>query len=114
MDKQSLKVLKHIAAGNNVFKEKIIELFGEHSRRSLTSLESEGYIKSGRAPIGVGPDMRPVLSSNGIFNITSKGLDFLEARPGILYDRWSTRFFAIWGAIAGTAALVLEVVLHFL
>ena len=115
MDKLSLKVLKHIATKpDNVSIKSVVSEFGDSARKSLAALESEGFIKSGRTVLGVGPDMKPVLTSNGQFSITSKGLAFLEDRPGILYNKWSTRFFAIWGAITGTAALVLEVVLHFL
>ena len=115
MDKLSLKVLKYVSIKqDNVSLKSVIEKFGDSSRKSLTELESDGFIKSGRIVLGMGPDMKPVLASNGQFNITSKGVAFLEERPGLLYDKWSTRFFAIWGAITGTAALVLEVVLHFL
>lgn len=110
MDKLSLRVLKHISKSNGtVGQESIIESFGDDSLRSLTYLESEGLIKSGRLPAGGG-----VFCSDGLFAATSKGLSFLEERPGKLYDTWSTRVLAIWGAITGTAALILEAVLHFL
>lgn len=115
MDKLSLKVLKHISIKqDDVSLKSIVTEFGDSARGSLAELESEGFIKSGRSIMGIGPNMKPVLASNGRFSITSKGVAFLEERPGFLYDKWSTRFFAIWGAITGTAAIVLEVVLHFL
>lgn len=110
MDKLSLRILKYISKGNGTVEhESIIEKFGDNSQRSLTFLENECFIKSGRLPAGGG-----VFCSDGLYVITSKGLAFLEARPGKLYDIWSTRFFAIWGAVTGTAALILEAVLHFL
>lgn len=115
MDKLSLKVLKFVAAErDNVSSKSIVAKFGESSRKSLTYLENEKYIKSGRTVLGIGPEMKPVLASNGVFSITSKGIAFLEERPGKAYDKWSTRLFAIWGAITGTAAIVLEIMLHFL
>lgn len=110
MDKLSLQVLKYIAQNNGeAERESIVQQFGEKSLRSLTFLENENFIKSGRLPAGGG-----VYCSDGLYAITSKGLAFLEERPGKLYDIWSTRFFAIWGAVTGTAALILEAVLHFL
>ncbi len=110
MDKLSLQVLKYISQNNGeAEQESIVEQFGEKSLRSLTFLENEEFIKSGRLPAGGG-----VYCSDGLYAITSKGLAFLEERPGKLYDICSTRFFAIWGAVTGTAALILEAVLHFL
>lgn len=110
MDKLSLKVLKYVSKNTEKSeRESIIKKFGENSLRSLDSLEKEEFIKSGRLPAGGG-----VFCSDGLYMITSKGLAFLEERPGKLYDTWSTRFFAIWGAITGTAALILEAALHFL
>lgn len=110
LDKLSLRVLRLLSQNSGATEqETIVEQFGDDSLRSLTYLEAEGFVKSGRLPAGGG-----VVCSNGQFTITSKGLSFLEERPGKLYDTWSTRFFAIWGAITGTAALILEVMLHFL
>lgn len=115
MDKLSVKVLKFIASKPNaaLWKE-VINAFGDTADKSLAFLEAEGYVKSGRRVIGVGSDMKPVFGSDGHFVITSKGLAFLEEKPGRDFDRWLTRIIAIWGAITGTAALVIEVVLHFL
>lgn len=114
MDRLSLKVLKHIAAEKDkVSRKSVVGLFGEAAQKSLTYLENDGFIKSGREPIGFGPNMTPVFASDGIFSITSEGIAFLEEKPGKDFDRWLTRFCAIWGAITGTAALILEAVLHF-
>ncbi|MEL7568079.1 MAG: hypothetical protein AAGU27_24830 [Dehalobacterium sp.] len=113
MDKLSIKVLKHIAREqDNVSKKSVIDRFGKLASKSLLFLESEGLIKSGRVPVGIGAEMKPVFSSNGIFSITSKGLSHLEEKPGKDFDRWLTRVIAIWGAITGTGAIVLEILLH--
>ena len=115
MDKLSLKILKYIAfQEDNVPAKSIIDLFGPTAQKSLDFLLKECFVKSKETILGIGADMKPVFAPIGIYSITSKGLAFLEERPGVLYDKWSTRFFAIWGAITGTAALVLELVLHFL
>lgn len=115
MDKLSVKVLKKLRySENTVAKKEIVDTFGKSATKSLSYLESEGYIKSGRVPTGINLNLQPVWGSDGKFSITSKGLSFLEERPGKVYDKWSTRFFAIWGAITGTTAIVLEIVLHFL
>lgn len=115
MDKLSLKVLKHIAAQQNSISSKsVVALFGDASRKSLSFLENEEFIKSGSTILGIGADMKPVFASNGIYSITSKGLAFLEEKPGRDFDHWLTRFCAIWGAITGTAAIIAEIVLHFL
>ena len=113
MDKLSIKVLKYIAAEpNSVLRKEIINALGDAASKSLTFLETEGYIKSGRIVIGVGQGMKPVFGSDGEFAVTSKGLAFLEEKPGRDFDRWLTRIIAIWGAITGTSALVIEIVLH--
>lgn len=115
MDKLSLQVLKHIASQqDDVHVKSIVALFGPASRKSLTFLQKEELIKSEQMILGIGADMKPVLTSNGIYSITSKGLAFLEEKPGKDFDRWLTRFCAIWGAITGTVAIIAEIVLHFL
>lgn len=115
MDKLSLKVLRHIAAQqDNISAKSVVTLFGDASKNSLSFLENEGFVKSGRTILGIGADMKPVFTSNGIYSITSKGLAFLEEKPGRDFDHWLTRFCAIWGAITGTAAIIAEIVLHFL
>ncbi len=115
MDKLSLKILKFIAQKqDNVARDTITSLFGDSSGKSLSYLLNEGFIKSGRSLVGVNPDMKAIYLSNDIFSITSKGIDFLEKRPGKIYDIWSTRVLAIYGAITGTIAIVIELVLHFL
>lgn len=114
MDKLSLKVLRFISTKKDrVTRKLIIEKCGEGTQKSLTYLENDGFIQSGRIPIGMGPDLKPVFRSDGKFSITSKGLEYLEARPGHVFDRWLTRFCAIWGAITGTAAIIAEIWLHF-
>lgn len=114
MDKLSLNVLKHIAAAQpeRVSRSAIIEKFGQPATNSLSFLEKEDLIRSGRIPVGVGGDLKPIFGSDGRFSVTSAGLSFLEEKPGKDFDRWLTRVVAIWGAITGTAALVLEIVLH--
>ena len=63
MDKLSLQVLKYISKSNGeAEQESIVEQFGENSLRSLTYLEKENFIKSGRLPAGGG-----VFVSDGLF-----------------------------------------------
>lgn len=115
MDKLSLEVLKKLKGAENATAWKtVIDTFGKSATKSLSFLEGEGYIKSGRIPIGVDSNSQLILKSDGLYSITSKGLAFLEEKPGKDFDRWLTRFCAILGAITGTAALIAEIVLHFL
>lgn len=115
MDRLSVKVLKYIASRQDtVPKSDVIDLFGKISSKSLSFLEDEGFIKSGRALYGINPGMKPVYVSDNHFTVTSKGLSFLEEKPGKDFDRWLTRFCAIWGAITGTVAIIAEIWLHFL
>ena len=115
MDKLSVRVLKYLAKENRkINKNEIISVFGESAQESLSYLEKNDYISSEKVPAGIGPDKKVVFLSNGVYSITSFGKGFLEAKPGRDFDKWLTRLVAIWGAITGTAALVLEVVLHFL
>lgn len=113
MDKLSLKVLRRICkSSKEISKKEIKSIFGNSAAKSLSFLEAEGYIKSGRMPVNFGKD-GPVFRSDGIFEPTSKGLDYIEKHPGLVFDRWCTRVCAIWGAVTGTVAIVVEVVLHF-
>ena len=115
MDKCSEKVLKYISQhSDSVLNRQVVEEFGEAGRESLSYLEKIHFIKSGRKYLGRGPNSEPVLCSDGKFQITSEGRAYLEEKPGKAYDRWSTRVLAVWGAITGTAAMVLEIVIHFL
>ena len=43
------------------------------------------------------------------YQISDFGRAYLEALPGELIDRWFTRIFALWGAITGTIAVIVEV-----
>lgn len=113
MDRLSRKILKHIAAQKDAASKKsIIDLFGESASKSLSFLENEGFVETGRTIAGINPGMRPVYASNGIFSVTSKGISYLEENPGKTFDRWLTRFCAIWGAITGTVAIIAEILLH--
>lgn len=115
MDKLSLEVLKKLKnVQDTITRKEILDAFGKPAAKSLSFLENEGYIKSGRVPTGINSNLQPVWGSDGKFSITSKGLAFLEEKPGKDFDRWLTRFCAIWGAVTGTAAIVLELALHFL
>lgn len=50
----------------------------------------------------------------GMARITAFGEHFLAYAKRRSFDRWFTMIIAIWGAITGTAAIVIELVLHFL
>jgi len=114
MDKLSLKVLRYISKSENVNRSEIISKFGDRAKSSINYLYSEKYIESGQTYIGLDHNRRPVSISNGVFQINSKGRAYLEEHPGKAFDRWLTRFCAIWGAITGTAAIIVEIWLHFL
>ena len=115
MDQLSEKILRYIRKCNAVvaYKE-ICEEFGEKAADSLSYLESIDFIKSGRRIVGISADNRPVTLSDGKYNIQPKGIAYLEEKPGKNFDRWLTRFCAIWGAITGTVAIIAEIWLHFL
>lgn len=111
MDKLSVKVLKYIASDQCITpRSAIIEKFGESAANSLSFLDEQKYIKSGQRPTGLNGKCR----SDGQYAITSKGLAYLEKRPGRIFDHWLTRFCAIWGALTGTTAIIAEIWLHFL
>lgn len=114
MDNLSHKILKYISSQEETSRAELISNFGNGAKASIDFLSENKYITSGRIPIGAGPDHRPILASDGVFRITSQGLAYLQEKPGKDFDRWLTRIVAIWGAITGTAALVIELVLHFL
>lgn len=116
MDKLSVQVLRYIAEtkSTTVSRGKILDSLGESAGKSLRYLEDEGFISSGKLPIGVDADHKLIMRSDGNYSITSQGLAFLEEKPGKDFDRWITRIVAIWGAITGTAAIIAEILLHFL
>lgn len=77
MDKLSFEILSYIGqAAPPVLEKDIYELYGDESRESLHSLETSGYIRSGRRISPLHPDC---LMSDGRYTITSKGIDFLES-----------------------------------
>lgn len=115
MDKLSCKVLKYIKAKKKgATKKSILDKYGSSAGKSLEYLTMNRYIKSGHVMSHIGADMKPIFVSNGVYSITSEGLAFLEELPGKKYDRWSTRFLAIYAAITSTAAILIEIWLHFL
>ena len=114
MDKLSHKVLKYISNFESINKSDVISKFGDRAKASVSYLYSEKYIESGQTYIGPDPNKRLVSINTGVFQISSKGRAYLEENPGKVFDRWLTRFCAIWGALTGTAAIIAEIVLHFL
>lgn len=104
----------YISRQEETDRDELISVFGDGAKISADFLLQSEYISSGLEPRGITLDHRPIMVSDGIFRITSQGLAYLQEKPGKDFDRWLTRIVAIWGAITGTAALVLEVVLHFL
>lgn len=114
LDKLSHKILTHISKQKVTLRQDIISVFGENAQKSIDFLMEGRYIKSGQVILEVGHNMAPKFGSDGKYSITSLGLAYLQEKPGKDFDRWLTRIVAIWGAITGTAALVLELVLHFL
>lgn len=114
MDKLSHKILKYISHRDTTSLNRLISVFGDGARTSTDFLLENAYISSGRVPIGVSMDHKPILVSDGIFRITSHGLAYLQKKPGKDFDRWLTRIGAVVGAITGITALIMEIKLHFL
>lgn len=107
LDKLSYRILKFISQHEKSRLADLIDQFGINAEKSISYLESNGFISSAKIGSGyLGKDAH--FTSIGIYSVTSYGLSFLQAHPGQTFDRWLTRILAIWGAITGTAALLLE------
>lgn len=117
MNRLSIKVLRFIKKQSEpVSKDVIISKFGNDAVESIRFLEKEEYIKAGKKiyPHRNLNGQHEIFISNGKYEIAALGLDFLQHKPGRDFDRWLTRIIAIWGALTGTAALLIELTLHFL
>ena len=105
MDKMSFRILRYLKKQNaKTSRKAIIDKFGAQANKSLSYLEQGGYIHSDKRIAGTGFDRKPVYISIGMYEITSSGLDFLEAKPGQDFDRWLNRI-SVLGSILGGALL---------
>ena len=118
MDRLTVKVLKYLRKQNEpVCLDKILDLYGKTAQKSIEYLESQGYATDKKVFGGMeyrNGKPRPAFVSNRFWEITSKVIDFIQHKPGQDFDRWATRLVAIWGAITGTIALLLELWQRFL
>ena len=104
MDKLSLKVLRYLAKQSApVHRNHIIERFGKSAAESIRYLEKSEYIKSGTIPVHgfpiIGGNARKL--SDQRYTIASLGLDFLQRRPGDIFDRWLSRVSIIASVLGG-------------
>lgn len=109
MDKLSRKILKYVYRNPKVKRKTIIEKFGNDANKCIDYLYNEKYITSNHIPVGVGPNMRPVLMSDGLYSISPSGISELEQQPGKTFDKWLTRILAIIGAVTGTISLIVDI-----
>lgn len=110
MDKLSEETLRYINKQDNTSRQDIIESFGVAAKKSIDYLLNEDYISAPSNFMGMGVNGSPVFSKAGKYSITSKGVEYLEEKTGKIFDKWLTRILAIWGAITGTIAIVVEIV----
>ena len=86
----------------------IREVFGDFiDEVFLNELVAAGYL-SRTVPIEEYPREdweEPVY----LYRITEAGNAWAEGWLGESFDKWSTRFCAIWGAITGTIAIAMEI-----
>lgn len=118
MDRLTVKVLKYLSKQHEpVHLEKILSRFGKNSEKSMEYLGTYGYAKDKKTIGGIevrNGKPQPSFVSNKMWEITSAGIDYIQHKPGNDFDRWITRLVAIWGAITGTIALLIELAQYFL
>ncbi len=108
MDKRSLEILKYIAAHDPASEIDIISELGEDTEIPLGYLVAHNFVMKNWESIG------KLGHCDMMYRAIVDGHAYLEDKPEKDFDRWLMRIISIWGAITGTAALVIEIVLHFL
>ena len=106
MDTFSLKLLKYIDKQKVVRATTLISKHGKSVRVYLGYLHKDDFISESWEYVSQD-------KCDDVFRITPKGKSYLEELPGKRFDRWLTRIIAIWGAMTGTIALVLELLSRF-
>lgn len=104
MDKLSIKVLRYLKKQSEpIPKDAIIKEFGSRAAESIRYLEGAEYIKSGKSfvPYLNNNGSRASFVSNGKYEIASLGLDFLQSRPGKIFDGWLSRLSVIFSILGG-------------
>lgn len=104
MDRLSINVLRYLKKQNNpILKETITEKYGTQASKSLRYLEDNGYIKSGKElfPHLTENGKRTMFVSDGKYEITSLGIDFLQHKPGNDFDRWLNRISMLASMLGG-------------
>lgn len=109
MDRLSVKVLRFLRGQDSpVHEDEIVRRFGPEARKSLDFLKKGNYILEGKAYGGMSFDesgrAHRRYVGNSQYEIDSAGRDFLEAKPGVDFDRWLNRLDVI-GSILGGALL---------
>lgn len=114
MDKRSISILRYIARSDKPVSDRELDAqFGNKTKLSVEFLRDSGFIVAANRYLDPNTN-REMPTDHGPYVITAAGLAFLEQRPGVLYDKWSTRILAVYAAITSTAAIFLELWLHFL
>nr|WP_290463187.1 hypothetical protein [Acutalibacter muris] len=106
MDKFSRKLLKYIDKQKLVSANTLKSKYGQSVRVYLGYLHMDDFISESWEYVSKD-------KCDYVYRTTPKGKAFLEENPGKRFDTWLTRIIAIWGAITGTIALVLELLSRF-
>lgn len=102
MDKMSIKILRHLEKQKDKTSRKdIVKKFGDGAGKSLSYLERNNYIQSDKRFAGVDFGNKPIFLSTGMYEIAPLGLDFLESKPGLDFDRWLNRISIIASILGG-------------
>lgn len=107
MDKLSVRVLRYLSKQSEpASKDLILKEFGNEAAESIRYLEQSEYIKSGKTifPHRTLDGHQSMYISNQKYEIASKGLDFLQSKPGRDFDRWINRI-SILASVLGGALL---------
>ena len=106
MDKFSLKLLKYIDKQKAVRATMLKLKYGKSVSMYLGYLHMDDFISESW-------DYVSDSKCDYVYRTTPKGKAFLEENPGKRFDTWLTRIIAIWGAVTGTIALILELLSRF-
>lgn len=104
---------------DNCTRSELLRKFGSTYESSIEYLLTEKYIESSYyqrhelRTVSGHLEVHTVTHHTNKYHITGYGLSFLEGRRPELVYKWGTFAIAVWGAVTGTIALLLELWPHF-
>ena len=130
LDKRCWKVLKYLYRQHGCVKEKTLYVkFDERFRQTIIYLLKTGYIEMvshdskdpdqitmiGKEYVDAPPRIKGIVGFPGnFFRITPMAKGVVESRPRLQFEHWLTIAIAVWGAITGTLALLIDLLPYFL